>query len=89
MNFRLPINSQLLISTVVLLLSLAVCKKFYAYERKLPTTELSMKKNFLTSGPLSGCSKLTTSLVNVSLNFQTLTSEIRQCVLLKKREKLL
>ena len=35
-----------------------------------------------TSGP--GYSKLTTSLVNVSLKFQTLISEIRQYVLLKK-----
>ena len=88
MNFHLPINSQLLISNVVFLLSLAVCKEFYAYELKLPTTELSTKKSFLTSGPLPSCSKLTTPLVNVLLNFQTLTSEIRQCVLLKKREKL-
>ena len=36
----------------------------------------------LFSGP--GCSKLTTSLVNVSLKFQTLISEIRQYFLLKK-----
>ena len=34
------------------------------------------------SGP--GCSKLTTSLVNVSLKFQTLISEICQYFLLKK-----
>ena len=39
------------------------------------------------SGP--SCSKLTTSLVNVSLNFQTLISEICQYFLLKKCEKLL
>ena len=46
--------------------------------------------NFRTkdrSGP--GCSKLTTSLVNVSLKFQTLISEICQYFLLKKCEKLL
>ena len=36
----------------------------------------------------SGCSKLT-SLVNVSLKFQTLISEIGQYFLLKKCEKLL
>ena len=36
----------------------------------------------------SGCSKLTTSLVNVSLKFQMLISEICQYFLLKKREKL-
>ena len=36
-----------------------------------------------------GCSKLTTSLVNVSLKFQTLISEICQYFLLKKCEKLL
>ena len=39
------------------------------------------------SGP--GCSKLTMSLVNVSLKFQTFISEIHQHFLLKKREKLL
>ena len=36
------------------------------------------------SGP--GCSKLTTSLVNVSLNFQELISQICQYFLLKKCE---
>ena len=41
----------------------------------------------ILSGP--GCSKLTTSLVNVSLKFQTLISEIFQYFLLKKCEKLL
>ena len=40
-----------------------------------------------TSGP--GCSKLTTSLVNVSLKFQMLISNISQYFLLKKCEKLL
>ena len=39
------------------------------------------------SGP--GCSKLTTSLVNVSLKFQMLVSEICQYFLLKKSKKLL
>ena len=38
------------------------------------------------SGP--GCSTLTTSLVNVSLKFQMLISQIRQYFLLKKCEKL-
>ena len=42
---------------------------------------------YYVSGP--GCSKLTTSLVNVSLKFQTLISNIRQYFLLKKCEKLL
>ena len=37
------------------------------------------------SGP--GCSKLTTSLVNVSLKFQTLISEIWKYFLLKKCER--
>ena len=50
-----------------------------------------LRKSELTveriSGP--GCSKLTTSLVNVSLKFQTLISEICQYFLLKKCEKLL
>ena len=36
-----------------------------------------------------GCSKLTTSLVNVSLKFQTLITEVYQYFLLKKCEKLL
>ena len=35
------------------------------------------------------CSKLTTSLVKVSLNFQTFISQIRQYFLLQKCEKLL
>ena len=39
------------------------------------------------SGP--SCSKLTTSLVNISLKFQMLISEISQYFLLKKCEKLL
>ena len=39
--------------------------------------------------PGPGCSKLTTSLVNVSLNFQELFSQICQYFLLKKCEKLL
>ena len=39
------------------------------------------------SGP--SCSKLTTSLVNVSLKFQMLISNIHQYFLLKKCEKLL
>ena len=41
----------------------------------------------MQSGP--SCSKLTTSLVNVLLKFQTLISSIRQYFLLKKCEKLL
>ena len=40
-----------------------------------------------TSGP--GCSKLMTSLVNVSLKFRMLISEICHYFLLKKCEKLL
>ena len=40
-----------------------------------------------TSGP--GCSKLTTSLVNKTLKFQKLISEICHYFLLKKCEKLL
>ena len=39
------------------------------------------------SGP--GCSKLMLSLVNISLNFQKLVSQICQYFLLKKCEKLL
>ena len=47
---------------------------------------VSMNCAMKTSG--HGCSKLTTSLVNVSLKFQTLISNIRQYFLLKKIEKL-
>ena len=43
----------------------------------------------LVRGPGPGCSKLTTSLVNVPLKFQTLISEICHYFLLKKCEKLL
>ena len=39
--------------------------------------------------PGPGCSKLTTSLVNETLKFQTLISQIFQYFLLKKCEKLL
>ena len=39
--------------------------------------------------PWAGCSKLTTSLVNVSLKFQMLIFQIHQYFLLKKCEKLL
>ena len=54
-----------------------------------------MHVDALSSGSVSvtqpgpGCSKLTTSLVNVSLKFQTLISQICQYFLLKKCEKLL
>ena len=50
-------------------------------------TEISMLIIICTPGP--GCSKLTTSFVNVLLNFQTLLSQICQYFLLKKCEKLL
>ena len=52
--------------------------------------ELFPQKVYLfTLRPGPGCSKLTTSLVNVSLNFQKLISHICQYFLLKKCEKLL
>ena len=37
----------------------------------------------------AGCSKLTTSLMNISLNFQTLISDVCQYFWLKNYEKLL
>ena len=50
--------------------------------------EADLARNYMvTSGP--GCSKLTTSLVNVSLKFQSFISNICQYFLLKKCEKLL
>ena len=45
------------------------------------------RPRFRTPGP--GCSKLTTSLVNVLLKFRTLLSEICHYFLFKKCEKLL
>ena len=51
------------------------------------TNNLISHSSTTISGP--GCSKLTMSLVNVSLKFQTLISEICQYFLLKKYEKLL
>ena len=42
----------------------------------------------LSKRPGPGCSKLTTSLFNEPLKFQTLISQIRQYFLLKKCEKL-
>ena len=47
---------------------------------------LNMK--ILLYQPEPGCSKLTTSLVNVSLKFQRLISNVRQYFLLKKSEKM-
>ena len=44
---------------------------------------------FLAPFPGPGCSKLTTSLVNVSLKFQMVIFQICQYFLLKKCEKLL
>ena len=49
------------------------------------TTILECSSFFLIPRP--GCSKLTMSLVNVSLKFQTLISEICQNFLLNKCEK--
>ena len=45
-----------------------------------------VKTGFKKLGP--SCSKLTTSLVNVSLKFQTLLSEISQYFFVEKCEKL-
>ena len=49
----------------------------------------SYLNNLYSYTPGPGCSKLTTSLVNVSLKFLTLISQICQYFLLKKCEKLL
>ena len=46
-------------------------------------------RTFAETTPGPGCSKLTTSLVNISLKFQTLISNISKYFLLKKSEKLL
>ena len=49
----------------------------------------NLKLNFCSKRSGPGCSKLTTSLVNVSFKFQTLISNICQYFLLKKCMKLL
>ena len=49
--------------------------------------KISASGRVRTPGP--SCSKLTTSLVNVSLNFQMLISQICHYYLLRKCEKLL
>ena len=54
---------------------------------KAPKMKVVEFANSIKAGP--GCSKLTTSLVNVSLKFQTLISQICQYFLLEKCEKLL
>ena len=62
--------------------------KIFPYFLKARDSGNAVPYNILVStGP--GCSKLTTSLVNVSLKFQTLISQICQYFLLKKCEKLL
>ena len=62
------------------------------YHRR-KTTKQQTVEPFMSKQPRKrtgpGCSKLTTSLVNVSLKFQMLISQIRQYFLLKKCEKLL
>ena len=50
---------------------------------------ITISNLILSKIPGPSCSKLTTSLVNVSLNFQKLISLICQYFLLKKCEKLL
>ena len=51
------------------------------------TVNFSVSLN-VTNAPGPGCSKLTTSLVKISLNFQKLISQICQYFLLIKCEKL-
>ena len=63
-----------------------------ARKNKCSLSDLQKKKTRCLSDSLRaepGCSKLTTSLVNVSIKLQTLISEIQQHFLLKKCEKFL
>ena len=53
------------------------------------SVDFTVKDRAVGYQPGPGCSKLTRSLVNVSLKFQTLISQIRQYFLLKKYKKLL
>ena len=59
------------------------------FHREILTSITNAKKDEISmhSGP--SCSKLTSSLVNVSLKFQTLIAEIYQYLFLKTSEKLL
>ena len=57
------------------------------FVKALNEKNINISNEIIFSGP--SCSKLTTSLVNVSLKFQTLISQIHQYFLLKKCEKLL
>ena len=87
MTFELKDNKKffmmsLVNSQVSLLRLLAVFSFIRDYQSKV---QLGHLLNW-QSGP--SCSKLTTSLVNVSSKFQTLISQIRQYFLLKKCEKL-
>ena len=59
----------------------------FAFENCAEIEYCFISKADTRSGP--GCSKLTTSLVNVSLKFQMLISEICQYFLLKNFETLL
>ena len=67
-----------------LLNSLSIHRSVCFYEQMFSQ---DYHQNCFRSGP--GCLKLTTLLVNVSLNFQKLISKICQYFLLKKCEKLL
>ena len=53
------------------------------------TSPVPRKYSYLFKRPGPGCSKLTTSLVNMSLKFQKLISQISRYFLLKKCVKLL
>ena len=59
------------------------------YQKWVRRSELFENQQTVDQKPRPGCSKLTTSLVNDSLKFQTLISQICQYFLLKKCEKLL
>ena len=70
-----------------LLLSFTCCRRKLFFNRLIYAKLLIFKWKRSASGP--SCSKLTTSLVNVSLKFQMQISEIRQYLLLKTFRKLL
>ena len=73
------LNDHKLYSTIVSVGNVCIVTKHHSTRVPLEA--------FNTSGP--GCSKLTASLVNDSLKFQTSVSNIHQYFLLKKCEKLL
>ena len=86
--FVAHVDCQILISETLISQSTLSYQRISSLYLHFNSYELKhLKVSFLRPRP--GCSKLTTSLVNETLKFQTLISQICQYFLLKKYEKLL